>query len=105
MNFIPPAALVLEAALLLVLCGVLAHMVSSPRSDARIEFLNRLMETGSATGEPRDSHGAGAGTAGAVSAPHPGAKIAARAEVSRPVPTAWRRIPSVLAVALRMRCI
>jgi hypothetical protein len=50
MNHIPPAALVIAMALLLVIGFFLAHMISSQEQDARLEFFLHLLEALPASG-------------------------------------------------------
>lgn len=51
MNFIPNAAIAVTGVVLLMIGLCLAHMISSRRQDARLQFLLNLMQTLPASGD------------------------------------------------------
>ena len=55
MNFIPNAAIVVATVVLLAIGLCLAHMISSQRQDARLQFLLNLMQTFPASGDQSDT--------------------------------------------------
>ena len=107
MNVIPFSAVALVIVILLVIWFFLAHMISSRKDDARLQFLLGLIDAPQAEASLSDA--AGPPPAAVVSETNPAKPVQERSEefVSRGISGvaryAFQELPVVLAAALRSR--
>jgi hypothetical protein len=103
MDFIPNAVIALVAVLLLAIGLCLAHVMSSRRQDARLQFLLNLMQTFPASGDQSESPQQDPLERTVVGASRLSVGHAARGGAPRHARLASRETPLLLAAALRGR--
>jgi hypothetical protein len=108
MNFVPNAAIAVTTGLLLAIGLCLAHMISSRRQDARLQFLLNLMQTLPAADDQSESPQLRGSRPDPPDRTVMGASFlasrhAARGGAPRPARLALRETPLLFAAALRGR--